>query len=81
MVAVVFPGDEVPMPGEQGVRGHDRSDLAERSATQLLRLGGQPNALIIGKPETARPKLLSKNPILGLEIVDHLALLLAEPAG
>jgi len=80
VVAVVFPGDEVPMPGEQGVRGHDRSDLAERSATQLLRRGGQPNALVVGKP-TARAELLSKDAILALEIVNHLALLLVDPTG
>jgi hypothetical protein len=81
MLAVVLPGDEMPMPGEQGVRAHDRSDLTERSATQLLRLGGQPNALVVGEPETPRPELLSKDAILGLEIVDHVALLLVDPAG
>ena len=68
------------MPGEQGVRAYDRSDLAERSATQLPRLGRQPNPLVVGKPQAARTELHSKNAILGLEIVDHFALLLVNPA-
>ena len=38
-------------------------------------------ALIVGKPEPAGTELLSKDAILGLEIVDHLALLLVDPAG
>ena len=71
----------MPMPGEKGVRAHDGFKLLEHAAPHALRLGGQPNALVVGEPETARTELLSKDAILGLEIVDHLALLLAEPAG
>ena len=33
------------------------------------------------EPETARAELLSKDTVFGLEIVDHLALLLVNPAG
>jgi hypothetical protein len=51
------------------------------SSSHAFRLGGQPNALIIGKPETARTELLSKNAILRLKIVNHLALLLVDPGG
>ena len=80
-MAVVLLGDEMPMPREQGVRAHDRFDLLEHAAPQALRLGGQPNALVVGEPETARTELLSKDAILGLEIVDDLALLLVDPAG
>jgi hypothetical protein len=80
-MAVVLPGDELPMPGEQGLRAHDGFELLEHAAPQALRLGGQPNALVVGEPETARTELLSKDAILGLEIVDDLALLLVDRAG
>jgi len=73
--------DRVSAPDEQGVGTHDGFELLELSAPQTLRPGGQPNALVVGEPEAARTELFSKDAILGLEIVDHLALLLAEPAG
>ena len=69
------------MPGEQGVRAHEGFELLKHAAPQALRLGGQPNALVVVEPETARTELLSKHAILSLEIVDHLALLLVDPAG
>jgi hypothetical protein len=65
----------------RGIRAHDGFELLEYAAPQALRLGGQPNALVVGEPETARTQLLSKDAILGLEIVDDLALLLVDPAG
>jgi hypothetical protein len=71
----------MPMPGEQGIRAHDGFELLEHAAPQALRLGAQPNALFVGEPGTARTELLSKDAILGLEIVDHLTLLVVDPAG
>ena len=79
--AVVLPRDEMPMPGEEGVGAHDRLELLEHAASQAFRLGRQSNALIVGEPETARTELLSKDAIFSLEIIDHLALLLVDPAG
>ena len=80
-MTVVLSGDEIPMPGEQCVRAHDGFELLEHAAPQALRFGGQPNALVVGEPGTARTELLSKDAILGLEIVDYLALLLVDPSG
>jgi hypothetical protein len=49
------------------------------------RIGASPwwptNALVVGEPETTRTELLSKDAILGLEIVNHVALQLVGPAG
>src|SRR6516162_10917443 len=81
LMAVVLPRDEMPMPGEEGVGAHDRLELLEHAASQAFRLGRQSNALIVGEPETARTELLSKDAIFSLEIIDHLALLLVDPAG
>jgi hypothetical protein len=47
----------------------------------VLRLGGQSNALVVGESQPSRPELLSKHAILRPEIVDHLALVLVDPAG
>src|ERR1700704_4252847 len=69
------------MPGQERVGAHDRSDLAKCSATQVLRLGSQQNALVVRESQRSRSELLSEHAILGLEIVDHLALLLVDPAG
>ena len=81
LVAVVFSRDQLPMPGEQGVRAHNGADLPEDPPTQVFRLGGQANALIVGESQPTRPELLAEHPILRLEILDHLALLLVDPAG
>ena len=81
LVAVVFSRDQLPMPGEQGVRAHNGADLPEDPPAQVFRLGGQANALIVGASQPPRPELLAEHPILRLEILDHLALLrLIQPA-
>jgi hypothetical protein len=79
-VAVVFPGDELPMPCQEGIRAHDGSDLLEHSPPQVLRFGGQANALIVGEAQSARSELLAEHAVLRLEIIDHLALLLVDSA-
>jgi len=81
LLAVVFPSDQVPMPGEQGVRAHYGPDLPKRLPTEVLRLGGQSNALVVGEPQPLPFELLSEHAILRPEIVDHIALVLVDPAG
>ena len=74
--------DQPPMPGQDGVRGHDRGDLLKESATQRLPLGGQPAALVVGEAEaaTARLKLLLQDAVLFYEIGDRTGLATANPA-
>jgi hypothetical protein len=66
--------------GQEGFRAHDGSDLLEHSPPQVLRLSGQANALIVGEAQPARSELLAEHAVLSLEIIDHLALLLVDPA-
>jgi hypothetical protein len=68
MMAVVFPGDQVAMPGEQGVGAHKGSDLTENSPTQVLRLGRQSHALIVGESQSSRSELRSEDAILRPEL-------------
>jgi hypothetical protein len=69
------------MPGEQGIRAHNGRKLLERASTQALSFGGQPDALVVRESETTRTELLPEYTILGLEIINHLALLLVDPSG
>ena len=58
-VAVVLPGDEVPMPGEKRVRCHKSSDLGQHAPADLLGLGGQADPLIVGESHSPVPELLA----------------------
>ena len=80
VMAVVFAGDQMSMPREQGVRADNGADFPEHPPRQELSFGGQANALIVGEAQPARAELRAEHAILGLEIVDHVALLLVDPA-
>ena len=67
------------MPSQERVRTHDGADFLEHAPPQVLCFGGQPDALIVGEAQPTRAELLAEDAILGLEIVDDLALLL-QPA-
>ena len=79
-VAVVLAGDQRAMPGEQGVWGHDGPDLCEGAPAEFLGLRGQAHALIVCEPHASWTELLPQDAVLLLEIVDHVALLLMDPA-
>ena len=68
------------MPREKGVRAHDRFEPGGARRALRLRLGSQPNALVVGESETTGTELLSKDAILRLEIINYLALVLVDPA-
>ena len=69
-----------PMPGEQGVRRHDRPDLLQQASTQGVGFRGQVDPLSVGGRALRRSELLTENAILRLQILDHVALLLVDPA-
>ena len=68
------------MPCQERVRAHDGADFLEHAPPQMLRFGGQADALIVGEAQPTRAELLAEHAVLGLEIVDDLALLLVDPA-
>jgi len=57
----------------------DSADFLEHAPPQVLCFGGQADALIVGEAQPTRAELFAEDAILGLEIVDDLALLL-QPA-
>jgi len=81
LAAIVFPRDQLAMPSQQRIGCDDGSHFSEDPTAQLLGFDGQAPALVVAESKPLAPELLPENPILFLEIVNDVALLLAEPAG
>jgi hypothetical protein len=69
------------MPPRKAVRADERLDLPQRLAAEGFGFHGQAATLSIGEPESPGAELFPKDAVLFLEIVDDVALLLANPAG
>ena len=78
--AIVFPGDEPPMPVQERARGDDAGDLLEPMRTDVFGLGGQPSALVVVEPGLL-VQLLPHDLNLLLEVFDHVLLMAVDPAG
>jgi hypothetical protein len=78
--AVVFLGDEPPVPSQEGLRRNDRSDFAKKAPPERLRLSRQAPALIVVQAEAFGSQLLAQHLVFFAEIVDGVALLLAQPS-
>ena len=79
--AIVFPGDQLPVPGQQGLRRDDRRDFPEDATPEHPGLGSQAPTLIVVQTEAFGSQLLAQYPVFFAEIVDRVALLLAQPTG
>ena len=79
--AIVFGGDELAVPAQDGVRRQQVCHFAEHSSPKHLAPDGEPTPLVIGEPKSTAVKLLAQNPVLLLEVVDQLDLLPVDPAG
>ena len=60
--------------------GHAKDSLWRHAPSQVLRFGGQPDALIVSEAQPTRIEVLAEYAVFGLKIVDDLALLLVDPA-
>src|ERR1017187_2174087 len=68
------------MPGQQGLRRHDRGHLRQKPATEPFRLGRQTTPLVVVEPKPPATKLFFEDPILFTKIVEGELLLLIHPA-
>src|ERR1035437_2520116 len=68
------------MPGQQGLRRHDRGHLRQKRATEPFRLGRQTTPLVVVEPKPPATKLFFEDPILFTKIVEGELLLLIHPA-
>jgi hypothetical protein len=69
------------MPREQRVRRDDGLNRRERPPPERLGFRGQADTLIVGESHSPGTELFAQHAVLHLEIVDHIALLLMDPAG
>ena len=79
--AIDIPGHKFPMPSKDGVRRHDGSDFLQCLATQQFSCDGQAAPLVIGKQDALLEKLLFKDLVFDLQILDDFLLMPVDPAG
>jgi len=80
LAALIFPGDQPAVPGQQRGRCHDGAQLMKHPPAQFLGPDGQGAALVVAKAQSLTSQLLAQHAILFLKIVDDLLLLLVQPA-
>jgi hypothetical protein len=81
VTAVVLLRNQFPMPGQQGLRRHEGSDLGQKSPSQSPSLGSQAATLVVIQPKPLTAELLAENAILFAEVFDRVLLLLVHPPG
>src|SRR4030095_13012144 len=72
-------GDELAVPAQQGIRGDDRRELAKPHSSEWLCLSREATTLRIREAKSLSPELLPQRKVLGLQILDDLRLLTANP--
>ena len=75
-----FPGDEVSVPPQNGVRRHDRRDLAQCHASKAVSTHRETTPLILRESQPAAAQLGTQDAILFHQIPDHVLLTSTEPA-
>ena len=80
-VAVVpSPGDQRPMPAEDGVGSKQRANLLKSFPTEKLALHRQSPSLVIVEQDPFLANPLLEYPVLRDQVMDHFLLLALDPA-
>jgi len=79
--AVIFLGNELPIPPQNRVRGDDAGDGHQSAPADELALHREATSLIIGEPKPPWPVLGAKDPILLEQVVNNGLLLSVDPTG
>src|SRR5450759_4087184 len=79
--AVVLPGNQLSMPGQQRLGRDNRGHLGQNLPSQSFGLGRQATALVIVEPQPTAIELLAKHPVLLAKVVNDLLLALIHPPG
>ncbi len=80
LAAVILPRDQLTVPPEQSIRGHQGLYLEEPFTANLLGLRRESVALLIGKPKSLSTQLFAQGPLFLLEIFDQVLLVPIPPA-
>jgi hypothetical protein len=78
--AVIFLGDQLPIPTQDRVRRDDAAELAQRLSPERFSRRREPAALVVGEADPLCGELLAKDAVFLLQIVDDVALLAIGPA-
>src|SRR4030095_1445542 len=68
--AIIFLGNEFPMPGQQCVRRHKVGNVIQYSPADKFGFGCQAATLVIGKSQSPSTELLSEDPVLFASVFD-----------
>src|SRR6516225_6870521 len=79
--SVVLLGDQLPVPGQQGLRRDNAGDLGKSLSSQSFGLYGQSPALIVIEAHSPATELFAKHPILLAKIFNDLPLAVVHPPG
>jgi hypothetical protein len=78
--AIVFPGDQLPVPSQQSLRRDDCRNPSQQFTASPLGLDCEPTALVIVESHSATAALLPKNSIFLQKILDNVVLMLVHPS-
>src|SRR5215472_4089815 len=79
--SIVFLGDQLPMPSQQGLGRDNAGDFGKNLSSQRFGLYGQSPALSVIKADSPATELFSKYPILLAKILNDLLLAVVHPPG
>ena len=80
LAAIVFPGNQTPIPAKQGVWRDQSADLEEPSAADRLGPDREATALAIGQEQASITELLAEHPVLRLQVFDDVLLGAIDPS-
>ena len=78
--AIVFRGDQSPVPTQDRVRGDDARDLRQDPPAEFVAAHSESTALGVRQAKRPRAQVFPEDPILLPEIVDQIVLVTVHPA-
>ena len=78
--AIVFRGDQSPVPTQDRIRGDDARDLRQDPPAEFVTAHSESTTLGVRQAKRPRAQVFSEDPILLPEIVDQIVLVTVHPA-
>ena len=78
--AIVFLGDQSPVPTQDRIRGDDARDLRQNPPAEFVTAHSESTTLGVRQAKRPRAQVFSEDPILLPEIVDQIVLVTVHPA-
>jgi hypothetical protein len=72
LAAIIFPGDELTMPGQERLRRHDGGQLMKRPPAPCLGPDRQTTALVVVEALPLAAELLAQHTVLFLQLINDL---------